>query len=292
MVMKKKWIAACIAGLMVIGASTSSLALTPWSKVSGRFIGADGKTLQGALEKGVSISKYQNRAGEINWKRLLLQDVTFAMVRFGYYEEQDPYFDTNMKNAASHGIKTGVTFYSDAMTKEEIEKEARYLLDIIKDYQVSYPVALNMETEYLSDKGLSKKTITELVNAFCKVMGDAGYSPVVYGDYEHLTKYMDNEQMPYDVWYARYGVGDKFRNRTLWQCTDGAKLDGIKGLVCLEFAFEDYEQMFSGTEWREINDNLYYFQDYRMVKNTVIDIEGERYWFDKDGLTIRSESID
>lgn len=287
----KKWIAAFLASLLMIVPAKVSMAFAPWSKAGETFIGSDGKTLQGALEKGITISKYQNRAGELNWKQIALQDITFAMICLGYYGEKDPYFDINIKNATAHGMKPGVYFNSDALTKEEAEKEARYVLDIIKDYPVAYPVALDMDTSYLAGQGLTKKQVTDLVNAFCKVISGAGYCPVVYGNYEALTQYMEIEKMPYDVWYARYGVGSKFKNRTLWQCTDTGTVDGIKGLVCLEFAFENYQEMFQGTEWRDINGKEYYFQNYSMVKDSAIDIDGEIYWFDENGETIRSEPV-
>lgn len=281
--MRKRMIA-CLAGLMAIGFAMVSLAAEPWSLVDGQFIGSDGKALNGVMEKGISISKYQNRAGEINWKKFLSQDITFAMIRLGYADEKDSYFDENMKNAAAHGVKTGVVFYTKALTKEKIEEEARYVLDTIKDYPVSYPVALDVESQYMMSKGLTKQQVTEQINSFCKVITDAGYSPVIYGNYELLTKSIDTSQMPYHIWYARYGAGDKFNNRTMWQATDAAKVDGVKGLVCLEFAFSDYSKLFPGTAWREINGTRYYFENYEMVKSALIDIEGTMYRFDNKGL--------
>lgn len=280
----KKWMIICLTGLMSMGLAITSLAAEPWSLVDGQFNGSDGKVLDGALEKGVSISKYQNRAGEINWKKFLSQDITFSMIRLGYYDDKDSFFETNIKNATSHGIKTGVVFYTKALTREKIEEEARYVLDVIKDYPISYPVGVDVESQYMMSKGLTKQQITEQVNAFCKIISDAGYSPVIYGNYEWLTKSVDTTQVPYYIWYARYGIGDKYQNRSLWQATDAAKVEGVKGLVCLEFAFLDYSKLFPGTAWRQINGTWYYFENYKMVKSATIEIEGKMYRFNYKGL--------
>lgn len=282
----RRWITACLAGLMIIGAAVPVRAAQPWELVDGQFIASDGRAIDGALEKGVSISKYQNRAGEINWKKLISQDITFAMIRLGDTDEKDPFFDTNIKNAQAHGIKVGIIFYTKALTKEKAEEEARYVLDQIKGYKVAFPVALEVESEYMAGKGLTKQQILDITNAFCKVIADAGYSPVIYGDYETLTKEIDSTKIPYNVWYVRYGVGNRFAHRTLWQCTDSAKVDGIKGFVCLEFCFVDYDKLFQGTGWRSINNQWYYYEDYSMVKSTSMDIGGKVYWFDGDGHII------
>lgn len=287
----RKWVAACLAGVMIIGSVTSAQAAEPWALVDGEFYFSDGKTtIDGALEKGISISKYQNRAGEINWKKLASQDITFAMIRLGDVKEKDPFFDTNMKNADSHGIKTGVVYNTQALTKEKIQQEARDVLEEIKSYPVAYPVALDVESQLMAAKGLTKQEIVDLANAFCKVVEDAGYSAVIYGDYETLTKNLDYTLIPYNIWYVRYGVGNKFKHRTLWQCTDSAKVDGITGFVCMEFSFADYSKLFPGTGWRKINGLMYYYEEYQMVKNTTIEIDGEMCRFGKNGQLISSKT--
>lgn len=284
----KRWITACLAGLMILGNAVPVRAEVPWELVDGQFIASDGRAIDGALEKGVSISKYQNRAGEINWKKLIGQDITFAMIRLGDTDEKDPFFDTNIENAQAHGIKAGIIFYTKALTKEKAEEEARYVLDQIKGYKVAFPVALEVESDYMATKGLTKQQILDITKAFCDVIADAEYSPVIYGDYETLTKGIDTSKIPYNVWYVRYGVGNRFAHRTLWQCTDSAKVDGIKGFVCLEFCFVDYNKLFPGTGWRNINSQWYYYEDYSMVKSTSMDIDGKVYLFNEDGHIIAS----
>lgn len=287
--MRGRLVSLALAAAFVAGMAGRSFAFTPWSNVNGQWVSSDGRTtIKGAVEKGVTITKYQNIAGEINWKQVALEDISFAMVRLGYYDDLDPYFDENMKGAESVGIKTGVCFYGDAMGVEEAREEARYVLDIIKDYKVSYPVGYDIESPELLNKKLSKQQITEQVNAFCETIEEAGYRVVVYGNNEWLTRHMEILKVPYDVWYSRYDIANNFHNRTLWRCTDKGRVSGIKGKICLEFSFEDYDDAFESTGWREINGVEYYFEDYQMVKNKTVNIEGEVYQFDKNGIgTVR-----
>ena len=161
----RRWVAACLAGVMIMGSVTSAQAAEPWALEDGVFMASDGKTIiDGALEKGISISKYQNRAGDINWKKLASQDITFAMIRLGDADEKDPFFDINMESADSHRLKMGVVYSSKALTKEKIKAEAAYVLDEIRTYSVSYPVALDVDSQYMISKGVEKQEIVEAVS--------------------------------------------------------------------------------------------------------------------------------
>lgn len=281
---KHKITAIGLALFLVLCCPVAALAFDPWSNVSGYWISADGKTpIKGALKKGITITKYQNRAGEINWKEVSRGDISFAMVRLGYYNDPDPYFKVNMTGAASVGMDTGVCFYGNATTVEGARREARYVLDMVKEYRVSYPIAYDVESQELLEEGFTRSQITDQVEAFCKVIEDAGYRAVIFGTNEWLTLHMDTKRLPYDIWYSRYGLANNFENRTLWRCTDMGTVRGIEGSVCLEFVFEDYGKTYKGTGWRMINGKRYYFEDHRLIKNITMEIDGSVYSFDKDG---------
>lgn len=256
---------------------------------NGQFIRANGTAIEGALAKGITVSKYQNRAGEIDWDQVAADGVTFAMVRLGYFNDVDPYFAENMERAAASGLKTGVFFYTQAMDEEAARQEARFVLDQIKDYPVSYPVAYDVESQHLLDMGKTPQEITNQINAFCQVIAEAGYRPVVYANHLWLTTYMDTAQIPYDIWYSRYETSvNQYPNRTIWQYTDAGSVAGITGDVCIEVAFADYSQLFSGTGWRLINGNYYYYRDYEKQIGWLP--EGERWYYLKpDGKMAAGE---
>lgn len=309
--MKRQWIAGVIAGILAMQMMT----VPAYAKLEehltvqdGQFIRANGTAVAGAVAKGITVSKYQNRAGAIDWSRVAADGVSFAMIRLGYLNDQDPYFDENMQGALAQGIRTGIFFYTQAMDVETARQEARYVLDKIKDYPVSYPVAYDVESQYLLDMGKTPQEIADQANAFCQVVSEAGYRPVVYANNQWLTTYVDASQIPYDIWYARYETSvNEFPNRTIWQYTDAGTVDGIAGEVCIEIAFVDYAQLFPGTGWRQINGSWYYYSDYQkqtgwlpqgddwyylnqdgtMAAGGTVMIDGIPYVFDENGILLQ-----
>lgn len=287
---RDKVTALVMAVLVSVGMAKDASAFTPWSNINGTWISADGKTeIEDAVEKGITVSKYQNLRGSIDWKQVAADHISFAMVRLGYYKEKDPYFDENMRGADHAGIKTGVCFYSNASSVQEAKEEADYVLDIVKDYRVSYPISYDLDTVALNKK-ISREQLTAIVGAFCEEIESAGYRVVVFGDYDCLTKRINAKKVPYDIWYNRQGMSNSFQNRTIWRCTEKGKINGIAGSVCIEFSFENYEDAFLADGWREINGTEYYFEDYEMVKSRTVLIDGVRYRFDDKGISVTKNS--
>lgn len=210
------------------------------------FYRSDGTKIEGAVAKGVTISKYQNQAGTIDWDAMKADGVTFAMIRVGYLNDPDPYFKENMEEAISHGIRVGVFLYSMALDEETARQEAQFVLEQLRGYQISYPVAYDVESQYLLDNGKTPQELANQTNIFCKAIADAGYRPMLYGNNQWLTNYVDVSQVPYDIWYARYGTNGDFQNRKIWQFTETGSVAGITGNVCIEASFYDYPELAGG----------------------------------------------
>lgn len=212
----------------------------PWTKSNGQYRDDQGNVIEGALFRGVSVSKWQ---GNIDWGKVAADDISFAMVRmvsYGYEGEitMDETFDRNMREAAANGIKTAPYIYLQTRTVDEARAAAQFAVDTARNYTVNFPIAVDVESQYIMD--LSTQELTDVVNAFCQVIADAGYTPIIYSDYWKFTNEMDTSQFPYDIWLARYGAGSAYPNRTIWQPTDQGTVDGINAKVCLEFAYKDY----------------------------------------------------
>ncbi len=286
-------------------------AFTPWTKVDGVYVDDTGKAINGAVLRGVSVSKWQ---GDVDWGKAAADDISFALVRMasiGYEGEytMDEYFDQNMREASANGVHVTPYVYLQTRTVEEAEAAARYAVDVAKNYNVSYPLAVDIESQYILD--LSTQELTDIANAFCRVVAEAGYTPIVYSDYHKFTTEMDTNQIPYDIWLARYGGDHNYPNRTMWQATDKGVIDGINGNVCLEFAFKDYAQALEAGDatpgqWKEENgvwyfennggrytgwirpDGNWYYMDPAaggaMVSNTSMVIDGVTYSFNGSGV--------
>ena len=165
-------------------------AFTPWTKVDGVYVDDTGKAIDGAVLRGVSVSKWQ---GDVDWGKAAADDISFALVRMasiGYEGEytMDEYFDQNMREASANGVHVTPYVYLQTRTVEEAEAAARYAVDVAKNYDVSYPLAVDIESQYILD--LSTQELTDIANAFCRVVAEAGYTPIVYSDYHKFTTEM------------------------------------------------------------------------------------------------------
>lgn len=257
-----------------------------WERVNGVYMDSTGTPIEGALLRGISVSKWQ---ANIDWGRVAADDVSFALIRmgsFGYEGEytMDEYYDVNMREAKANGIHTTPYVYLQTRTVEEAREAARYAVQMAAPYEISYPLAVDVESQYLMD--LSVQELTDIVNAFCEEVAAAGYTPIVYSDYNKFTTEMDTSQIPYDIWLARYGGDHNYPNRTMWQATDQGQIDGISGNVCLEFAFHDYaasaqsgQTALTPGEWAQENGVWYFYQNGNRLTGWIYP-DGNWYYLD------------
>ena len=256
-----------------------------------------GNAVEGVVEKGISVSKYQNRASEvqggIDWAKVKADGVSFVMVRMGYVNDPDPYFQENMEGAAAAGLKTGVYLYTQAVDTASVAEEVRFVTEQVKAYPVAYPIAYDLESDYILQQGLTREEITELAKTFCDGVAAAGYRPMIYTNQNWLNLYLDVEKLtdasgqPYDIWYARYGSVHECPHRTVWQCTDSAEVDGVGGTVTLEYAFADYDALIPGDGWLQAGDTWYFEEHYRHRTGWLR--QGETfYYLEPDGKMLCS----
>ena len=198
--------------------------------------------------KGIDVSKYQ---GNINWPAVASDGVEYAFVRLGirgYGSGKiviDEYYDQNMRGAKDAGIKTGVYFFTQAITVEEAIEEADYVLENIAGYDVSYPIVFDVEM-ITNDDGrandLSQKDRTDITIAFCDKIKAAGYTPMIYGNVKCFTKLLDMTRLnDYEKWYAFY---DDYMYMPyevgIWQYTEKGKVAGISTGVDLNISYKEY----------------------------------------------------
>lgn len=194
---------------------------------------------------GIDVSTYQK---DINWKKVKSAEADFAFIRAGYRSSktgelhEDKMFEKNMKAARKAGIMKGVYFYSQAITPQEAEEEADYLLKLVEPYNVEMPLAIDFE---IYEGGRLDQAIQtgdmayasayhDIVLAFCDRVEKAGYESCVYASYDMLTNYMDSNMIGDEatIWAAQYGGKcDVEGEYMFWQCAEDAEISGIKGTV-------------------------------------------------------------
>lgn len=199
---------------------------------------------------GVDISKYQDY---VDFVKLRKAGVDFVMIRVGargYGTGQlvlDDYYYDNIKRASDAGLRIGLYFSSQAITREEAIEEANMVLENIGDYQIDYPIAFDMElvaNDTARIEALSKAEKTAIAKVFLDTIQDAGYVGMLYGNKEWLIKEIDMSKLTaYDVWLSQMSdIPDYPYRFAMWQYKENAIIDGIAGYTNLDISFIDYSE--------------------------------------------------
>lgn len=192
---------------------------------------------------GIDVSKYQ---GNINWKQVKDSGVEFAIIRCGYrgYGSgeilMDPYFEKNISGALKNGIKVGIYFFSAAINEDEAQEEARWVVNVIKKYRITYPVAYDFESFGLGRlQGLTAKQITDNANAFLRYIKSSGYTPMMYASRNAYYQRWETSRITgCKFWLAHYTSKTDYKGTYhMWQYTSKGSVPGISGYVDMNIAY-------------------------------------------------------
>ncbi len=198
--------------------------------------------------KGIDVSKHQ---GTIDWKKVAGDGVSYAFIRAGYRGStngklmEDERFQDNIKGALDNRIDVGIYFYTQAVTEQEAREEAEFVLDLIKDYDVSYPVVLDLE-EVTSNAArtaqMTKEEYTKAAITFCDKIREAGYTPMIYGNLKTFMIMLDLKKIEdYEKWFAYYDSTVYFPyDFSIWQYSAKGKIAGIEGDVDLNVCMREF----------------------------------------------------
>ena len=194
---------------------------------------------------------YHNR--KVNWDELAAAGCEFVMLRCGYrgYTEgglnKDEKFDEYAKKANKAGINVGVYFFTQAINEEEAVEEADYVLELIEDYDITYPVAF--DTEYINDSkartnqaDISDELRSKICIAFCERIREFGYYPIIYASENWMRRNMDLKMLTeYEFWAPQYlDENDFLFDYSIWQYTEEGSIPGVDGEVDLDVSMVDY----------------------------------------------------
>lgn len=210
---------------------------------------------------GIDVSRYQ---GEVDWSQVAASGVQFAMIRVGFRTQatgimnEDPYARYNLQEANKYGIKTGVYFFSTAITAEEAVEEAVFTANLIDQYQITYPVVFDCEgynTAGSRQYALNKAQRTAIATAFLDTITVRGYLPMFYASKNEMEGSrdwdMDALAAKYKIWVSWYpeqpfpitpactysGI------HHMWQYTAKAAIPGIQGEVDMNVAYFNYTEI-------------------------------------------------
>ncbi|MDR2088096.1 MAG: glycoside hydrolase family 25 protein [Clostridiales Family XIII bacterium] len=195
---------------------------------------------------GIDVSRYQ---GNIDWARAAADGVEFAIIRMGYRgydtgkQVVDEFFEANIQGARSAGVRVGVYFFSQAVNEAEAVEEAEMVLAGIAPYDVSFPVVFDIEEisgQNARTDALTAGEVTDIAIAFCERVREAGYTPMIYANPKWFVSRMELDRLePYAKWLAQYYKTPTYPYAfAVWQFSSSGTVDGIKGNVDLDLAFE------------------------------------------------------
>lgn len=195
---------------------------------------------------GTDVSAWQ---GVISWKRVKNdKNNAFSMLRAACGLEKDSRFEDNYSSARSAGIAVGAYLYSMALTEEEAESEAEFLLSIVRDKELTYPLAFDIEENAQVQLGAEK--CSAIISAFCSRVEQAGYYVCLYSYEDFLLNYVTEEvRRKYDLWIADVG-GIPQLSGGMHQYSFTGSVAGISGRVDLDGAYKDYPSIIAGMKKR------------------------------------------
>ena len=206
---------------------------------------SDGTLVTGNGTLGIDVSKWN---GTIDWNAVKNSGVSYVIIRCGYRGSskgaliEDPKFQANIKGASAAGLKVGVYFFTQAVDEREAVEEASMVLGLIKNYKISYPVFLDVESSGGRGDSISKETRTAVCRAFCQTIQNSGYTAGIYANKTWLETKMDAGALSaYKIWLAQYAQTPTYTGRyDLWQYRSTGKVSGISGDVDMNLSYLGY----------------------------------------------------
>lgn len=248
----QKWQLALIAigVLLIAGVTGLHLYSHPTQIGSGKYTHA-AKFDNALIIDGIDVSYAQGDGASHNWNHVKRSGVDFVFIRAGYRDSSkgklhaDSEFKENIQGARKAGLMVGIYFYSQATTKKEAREEARKLVNAADGYQIDLPLVMDYELypkgrleKFMNGKKYKAAKGTEIAEAFCQVVREAGYEPSVYSNYNLLMHKVNPKKVAgfARVWLAHYNSSTDYpHNYTFWQASFEEKVHGISGTVDRNF---------------------------------------------------------
>lgn len=207
--------------------------------------------------KGIDVSRHQNA---IDWQKVANSGVEFAMIRLSLgsvedeYNGQDSRSHYNITEARKAGLHVGVYHYLKAHNVEEARAEAKYMISLLGNYEIDYPVALDFEDPW-QQKNLTNAERTEMARVFIDEIKAAGYYPMLYTNCNWLENFLDMDELSdVEIWLADWrGYTSYTGDYGIWQ-HGVAMVSGIEGEVDANIGYKDYAKIIKDGGYNHLDD--------------------------------------
>ena len=222
----------------------------PFDNLDFQYEGRYLKLQNGESRTGIDVSHWQN---EIDWEQVRDSGVEFAIVKLGGrgYESGVLSLDrlaiANLDGAIAAGLDVGVYFFSQAITPEEAEEEAYFVVEQLEPYKEFINMPVIFDWEHVADPDARTANmrdpdiLTDCALAFLQTIEVSGYRPMVYFNRTQSWKYLNLEEVKqYEFWLAAYTQRMDFPYKIhMWQYTNAGQVPGVAGDCDINIYFPD-----------------------------------------------------
>lgn len=195
------------------------------------------------MSKGIDISYHQ---GNIDFNSVKNSGIEFVMIRasFGFFNE-DKKVHEYVRECEKVGLPYGFYHYSYARNLEEAEKEVKGFLNLVKNYNPTYPLVIDMEDadNWKRDNGNpSNEMLIDICDLFCKRVEEAGYYAMIYANTDWFLNRINSSKLDrYDKWLADWrDEPNRTIPRGMLQYSSSGRIPGIATNVDLNESYKDY----------------------------------------------------
>lgn len=203
-------------------------------------------TLQKVNWDVVDIS-YWNSDAISSWSKMA-QDLDAIILRIGFAYtaskkmEEDDSFSNYYSNAKKYNLPVGVYYFGAATTAAEADKEADFVISLLKKYncKLEMPVYYDLETEDQVD--LTQSECTAVARTFCDKLTKAGYYVGIY-----CNKYFARDELyasrlsDYHFWIAEYNSRCTYDGAYgMWQYTESGRISGLDRVCDKNYCYYNY----------------------------------------------------
>lgn len=203
--------------------------------------------------KMIDVSEYQPN---IDYAKVKAAGIGGAILRCGYTGwgsshslNADKCFEKHYAGFQAAGVPVGAYYYSTADTVDFAKKEAEFVQSLLKGKRLELPIYFDVENNE-RQAVLSMALLTEIADAFCSAMEDAGYFVGVYANTSWFTSKLNHAELAekYTIWLADYrgDNANKTLKRDIWQYSSKGKVDGIAGNVDVNKCYRDFPAIIKG----------------------------------------------
>ena len=211
--------------------------VTGWQNIDGLQYYFDGNGKLSSCTM-IDVSTYN---GDIDWNAVKAAGVDYAIIRVGYRGYgtarlvQDRRFEQNMRGAINAGIRVGAYIVTQAVNTEEAVEEASFIVEKCRGYNVTLPLAIDVEwagNSYEEGRAnsISASTRTDVINAFARTVMNSGYTAMAYANKDWFENkiYSGNLFSSCKIWLAQYRNTEyTYGGRVnMWQYTSRAVING------------------------------------------------------------------